>query len=515
MKNSFLIIRFLLLGIFMTVFSQACTDLEEEIYSEVTPDKFFQSEEEFVSALGNAYTRLGGYGGNGGHFALQEVTTDEIVVPTRGQDWDDGGHWRRLHRHEYTYDDPEVNGGWNFCYSGINTCNRLIYQITELGTEGGDAYIAELKVLRALFYYWLLDLYGNVPIVTEFDVPADYAPATSTRQEVYDFVEQEILDNMDLLTQDVGGATYGRVNYYTAQAILAKLYLNAEVYTGEAQWAQAIAAADEIINSENFNLAPAYSDNFVTDNSGSPEFIFAIPFDAVFFRGFQLHMASLHIGHHLTYNLTAQPWNGFCSLQEFYDSYEDEDSRKENNFIVGPQYTSSGERLIDNGAEPNDPDGPPVTITPEINELAPQALRQAGARIGKWEIAMGSTDHLSNDKAVFRYAEILLIKAEALFRQGETGGEALRLVNLIRDRAGVDPFTVLTKENLLAERGREMFAEHTRRSDLIRFGRYGDAWQFKPASPSEHLLLFPIPRGQLEANRNLKQNPGYSGGNGG
>lgn len=513
MKKQFLNIRIFLVGLFIVAFSQSCTDLEEEIYSEVTPERFFQSEAEFVSALGNAYTRLSGYA-TGDVFSLQEVTTDEIVVPTRGQDWDDGGHWRRLHRHEYIFEDPVIGGGWNFCYGGINTCNRLIFQFNDLGVEGADKFIAELKVLRALFYYWLLDLYGNVPIVTEFDVPADFAPENSSRQEVYDFVEQEVLENMDQLTDEVGGSAYGRVNYYTAQAILARLYLNAEVYTGTPQWAKAVAATDAIINAEKFSLAPDYFDNFETNNENSPEFIFAIPYDEVFFQGFVLPMQTLHYLSAETYNLQAQPWNGFCSLQEFYESYEDDDVRKES-FIVGPQFSSTGERLIDNGAEPSDPDGPPLTYTPEINELAPQAWRQAGARIGKWEFAMGSTMNLSNDRAVFRYGEILLIKAEALFRQGDTGGEALRLVNLLRERAGVDPFTALTDENILAERGREMFAEHTRRSDLIRFGRYNDAWQFKPADPSPHLRIFPIPRGQLDANKNLVQNPGYAGGGGG
>lgn len=515
MNRPFLIIRILLVGTFVTVFSQSCTDLEEEIYSEVTPETFFQSEAEFVSALGNAYTQLRGYGGNGNVFSLQGVTSDEMVVPTRGQDWDDGGHWRRLHTHEYIFEDPIIGGGWSFCYGGINTCNRLIFQFEQLEVEGADAFIAELKVLRALYYYWLLDLYGNVPLVTEFDVPADFAPANNSRQEVYNFIEKEIMDNVGMLKDEVGGSAYGRINKYTAHAILAKLYLNAQVYIGTPKWAETVAYTDSIINSEKYALAPDYADNFVTNNEGSPEFIFAIPYDEVFFQGFNVPMMTLHYLSQRTYNLTAQPWNGFCSMQEFYESYEDTDVRKENNFIVGPQFSASGERLIDNGAEASDPDGPPLTFTPEINELGPQAWRQAGARIGKWEFALGATPNLSNDLAVFRYADILLMKAEALFRQGDTGGEALRLVNLIRERAGVAPFTALTEDDLLAERGREMFAEHTRRSDLIRFGRYNEAWQFKPADPSTHVNIFPIPRGQLDANKNLVQNPGYAGGGGG
>lgn len=514
MKKITYIIKVFSLGLLATVFSQACTDLEEEIYSEVTPDQFFQTEGEFVSALGNAYTQLNSIGGNGNIFSLQSVTSDEMVVPTRGQDWDDGGTWRRLHTHEYTYENDIVNNSWTFCYGGISTCNRLIFQFNELGVEGAEEFIAELRALRAMYYYWLLDLYGNVPLVTDFDVPADFAPSNNSRQEVFNFVEQELMETMGLLTQEVGGSAYGRVNYYTAQAILAKLYLNAEVFTGTPQLEKGIAAADEIINSGLYSLAPDYFDNFVTNNSNSPEFIFAIPYDEVFQQGFVLPMMTLHYASQATYNLTAQPWNGFASLQEFYDSYEDTDARKQN-FLVGPQFSSSGERLLDNGAEASDPDGPPLTYTPEINELGPQALRQAGVRIGKWEYALGSTQNLNNDLALLRYSDIILMKAEMLFRQGQTGGEALTLVNQIRERAGVAPFTELTEDNLLAERGREMFAEYSRRSDLIRFGRYNEAWQFHPADPSSHVNIFPVPRAQIESNRNLTQNPGYPGGSGG
>jgi hypothetical protein len=508
MKKS--IIKFSITGLLAVLITPACTDLDETIYSEVTPDQFFQSDEEFVSALGAAYTPLYGYAGTGSIYPLQEVSSDELVVPTRGQDWDDGGHWRRLHQHTYQWEDPTINGGWTFCYSGINTSNRLIFQFEELGVEGADEFIAELRALRALYYFWLLDLYGNVPIVTEFDVPQDFAPENNTRQEVFNFVETELMETMDLLTRDSGGPAYGRVNYWTAKTILAKMYLNADVYIGQNRLDDALAAVNEIINSGNYSLAVDYYDNFSVDNSSSPEFIFAIPYDEVFAQGFQLHMASLSYLNQNTYNLQAQPWNGFASLQEFYQSYDDDDVRKQN-FLVGPQFSSTGERLIDTGASPNDPDGPPLTFTPEINELGPQAFRQAGVRIGKWEIEQGATAHLSNDFAVFRYADILLMKAEILFRQGQTGGEALALVNQLRERAGVASFDALTEDVLLAERGRELFSEHSRRTDLIRFGRYNEAWQFKPVDPSNHVNIFPIPRPQLESNPNLRQNPGYTG----
>ncbi|MDQ3534126.1 MAG: RagB/SusD family nutrient uptake outer membrane protein, partial [Bacteroidota bacterium] len=466
-----------------------------------------------------AYTHLYSYGGNGTIFPLQEVTTDEMVVPTRGNDWEDGGNWRRLHTQTYTVEDDRVVGGWNFVFGGVNNCNRLIFQFEELGTPEAEAFIAELKVLRALFYYWGMDMYGNIPIVDRFDVEPGFLPTTKSRQEVYNFVESEILANIDVLPRETGVSTYGRINYYVAQTILAKLYLNSEVYIGTPQWEKANAACDVIINSGAYGLTTGYFENFITQNRGSREFIFAIPYDEVFATGFNLPMITLHYGSQQTYNLTAQPWNGFCSLQEFYESFEDNDIRK-NSFIVGPQFTAGGEPVMDPGYEapnaddpgrPVDPDGPHLNFTPEINELFPRAIRQAGARIGKWEFAIGATPDLSNDFAIFRYADVLMMKAEALWRMNPGNTEALGLVNEIRERAGVDPFDALSAENILAERGREFFSEVHRRTDLIRFGRYNDPWWEKPQTPP-HVNIFPVPRAQRDANPNLRQNPGYPGG---
>ena len=479
-----------------------CADLEEELFSEVTNDNFYQTEEDFISALGVAYTNL--YGIFDNYFALQEVTSDEIIVPQRGQDWADNGAWARLHQHTYTLLDPAIGGGWTFCFQGINACNRLIETFQEAGDQvaGSAKFVSELKVLRGLYYYMLLDLYGNVPIVENFTVPVDFAPTNNSRQEVFDFIEQDIKANMDALDTDLSLANYGRMTQWSARAILAKLYLNAEVYTGTARWQDAIAECDAIINSGKYSIEENYFDNFDTDNNNSLENVLAIPFDPQFAGGMTPHMRSLHYANQETYNLTAQPWNGFCSLQEFYDSYEDGDVRKAN-LLEGQQFSASGEPLTDPGA-----DNAPIVFTPEVNELAPNARRDAGTRIGKFEIALGATQNLDNDYPIFRFGDIILMKAEALFRQGQTGGEALALVNQIRERASVAPLAQLTEDDLLAERGREMFAESYRRQDLIRFGKYTGEWKFKSTSP-EYVTIFPIPRDQLNSNANLNQNPGY------
>jgi hypothetical protein len=331
---------------------------------------------------------------------------------------------------------------------------------------------------------------------------------------------------------------------WTALTIRAKLYLNAQVYTGTAKWAEAAADAKTIIDGGLYNLEANYKDNFAVNNGGSGENIFVYPYDKVFAGGFNWPMMTLHYASQTVYNFTDQPWNGYSVVEEFYNSYVDPvqnpgpqgpvwkglavdanndrvpddmgtvDSRL-SNFVVGPQYKPDGTKAIDpafegEGSAQPDPDGTALNFTPRINQLQPNAWRQGGARIGKYAYEMGGTANMSNDFVVFRYADVLLTRAEALWRQNAASTEALALVNQIRTRADVTPFTSLTADNILAERGREMFAEMTRRQDLIRFGRFGNAWGFKAADPAgTKLLVFPIPKQQLDANSKLTQNPGY------
>ena len=472
MKRSILLLKVLLVGLFVTVFNQSCTNLDEELYSEVTADNFFQNEEQFVAALAEAYTRMQNYASND-PYSLDEVSTDEMVVPTRGQDWDDGGDWRRFHLHSWTTENGGMNGAWSFGFQGVNTCNRLIAQFQSLVDEGAvpqadaDAFIAELKAMRGFYYWKLIDWFGDVPLVLDF-ANAEASPSRTARATVFNTIVDELEVEVPKLSDAVDASTYGRMNRYAGYALLANMYLNAEVYTGTPMWEEASAAADQIINSGKYTLETDYFANFTVNNSGSSELIFAIPYDQVFFAEFNLVMRTLHYGSQDTYNLTAQPWNGYCSLEEFYNSYQDGDRRKgepgtldgpytgRGNFLAGYQYKSDGSPVTDAGFEqPNesrtpepllgDPDPTPAWLNfgnigtgrPQIHELGPQALRQDGVRIGKWEFEMGGTNNMSNDRSVFRYGHILLIKAEAEWRQ-QNESEALQYVNQIRDRAGLN-----------------------------------------------------------------------------
>ncbi len=281
---------------------------------------------------------------------------------------------------------------------------------------------------------------------------------------------------------------------------------------------------------------PNYVDNFKRDNIGSTEFIWAVPYNGVKAGGNNIVMMTLSYLNQTAYKINAQPWNGFATTAEFYKSYIDPVQnpgpqgdvvglsplgtevtgtldKRLSNFLTGPQYDADGTtRLLDGGADLTDPDGPPLTFTPYINELFPNAWRQSGARIGKYQFYSGILQNADNDFPIFRYADVLLMKAEAVARKNANWSDAttLAIINQIRTvHGGVDPLPSLTAESFLAERGREMFAETIRRTDMIRFGVFNRAFEWHSADADSHWNLFPIPASQINANPNLVQNPGY------
>lgn len=545
MKNRFFR-KIMLVGLSMSFVTLSCTDLDEELYSTVTADNFFKTDDEFIAALGAAYSSFGGLGNHSGLWSTNELVSDELIITTKGGDWYDGGVLQQLHKHEYTPDNSFFNNTWTFLYGGVNTANRLISQFEDLkaaGNEDAEAFIAELRAIRALWYYWIMDGFARGPLVTDFK--STETPGNATRQQLYDFIESELNEILPLLPTAKDATTYGRMTRWAALSIRAKLYLNAEVYTGTQQWAKAAADAKEIIDGTKFNLESVYADNFAVNNSGSAENILVYPYDKVFSTGFNWPMMTLHYASQTVFNLTQQPWNGYAVVEEFYNSYSDPvtnpgpqgpvwkglapdvnedkvaddigtlDSRL-SNFLVGPQYKPNGDPAVDPAFENEtapfpDPDGTRLVFTPKINEIGPNSWRQGGARIGKYKYEQGGTDNMSNDFVIFRYADILLTRAEALWRLSPGDAEALTLVNQVRTRAKVDPFGALDADKLLAERGREMFAEMTRRQDLIRFGKFSSAWGFKAAKPESDTkyAIFPIPKQQIDINSKLTQNPGY------
>ena len=489
----------------------ACTNLEEELKDTFTEDfdpinpGLGQSENVNKATpsdgLGGAFGRLrNGSANHGNYFSVVEISSDEAVITQKGGDWFDGGIWLDMHKHVWQVTHPALNGMWNDNYGGISECNRLIQENT-VGAEG----IAQLRTLRALYYWRLMDAFGRIKLVT---VPNVDAPQAS-RLQAFEFIESELLAAIPNLRD--GRPEYGRVSKGGAYALLARLYLNAEVYAGAPRWQDAIDAADAVINSGAYSLSSDYASVFAPDNIENVEQIWVIPYDEGTAGGMNFAQMTLHYPSQLTYRLQAQPWNGYSTLEEFYNSYEAADARRANNFIVGPQTDLQGNPILDLAFDPADPDGAVINYTPAINELAPSGSRQAGARMGKYSFKIGQRPDMDNDYVLFRYGDVLLMKAEAIARLNGNWSEpsALTLVNQLRSRAGVAAFSSMTADQFLAERGREMFQESVRRTDLIRFNKWGVAWWEKPASAAFR-TIFPIPNDQIQAAAGtLTQNAGY------
>ena len=503
-----------IIGLMGLLILLSCTDLDPKLYSELTPDTKFTSTDANLGALLQNYTNLDRYV-NDAIWPMQELTSATSVAAAKFGPWDDGGVWARLHRHEWQSTFFVFNNAWGMGFSGIAGCNRTIDELTIRG--GQEAGIAEMRALRAVFYWLMIDLFGDVPLETSF-VNGKPNPSRVARTQVYQFIVDELneLISSGLLSETSGASYYGRMNKWSALALLTKVYLNAGTYSGTTQWSLAAETAKKIIDDGPFILEPDYFSNFAIENRGSKENIFVIPYDKFDANGanFNMHMRTLHPLNRLTYNFTDGPWNGFTALEEFYDSYDGVDKRKDM-FIVGQQYDAAGNPLMDpnGGTEVDskgnkDPDGPPLIFTPFINELTPKAFSQSGARIGKFEFESGISVSAQNDFPIFRYADVLLMRAEALWRINNSSAEAVELVRQIRERAGLGIINPLTEDELREEILRELAFEAHARPTMLRFGTFDDArWEKGVSAPTKS--IFPIPEAQRNGNPNLGQNPGY------
>ncbi len=481
----------------------SCVDLEEPLFDRIPLENYPENDIQGALITGPIYEPMRGFVDDwGGWFFAQEVTSDELVFPTRHTDWDDGGKWRVLHDHSWTNTTEAISNMWRQYYQGIGEANRLLEQ---LGNESEDpsvmGTISKIKIMRAYYYYLLIDNYGDVPYVTSFS-DADEFPGKDPRADIWSGIVAEVEQSIPNLPASTSKTSVTRG---MAFSLLAKLYLNAEVYTGTPYWAEVEQACDSVMalgySLEIHPLAP-----FITENQFSSENIFEIPYDEDSYKSFTLHRRTLHYLNNLTYDLTVGPWNGCAVTEQHYNSYEDEDIRKVEGFLVGQQYTSSGAQIFDEVA------GVPLVLKPYIPALfidgsyTADEIRNSGARVVKFEIAMGAKADLSNDFPIFRLADAYLMKAEAMLRQNKSASEAVEYINPIRERANVDPWTAadLTLETLLEERGREMFFEGHRRQDMIRFGIFNNAWWEKPSTGPER-NTFPIPQWVIDSNPNLAE----------
>ncbi len=520
----------------------SCTNLDEKIYSDIAEDTYNYMPGDATKEVGAAYANLRRWTDAGAGLGIciaQAISTDEAVFPANGSGWDDGGNFRRMHQHKWTSTQEHVKRMWDVFYRGIVLCNNVISIISKdnfpyASNENKEQLIAETRALRAFYYWYVLDNFGDAPLVTE---PSGDMPAKATRKEIYDYVVKELKEISETLSPTKSNATYGRFNRWAAKALLANVYLNAEVYTGQAEWAACIKECDDIMASGLYVLDENYKDIFKTDNENSTESIFAIPFDDIYATGFNYHLASLHGANQKTYNLIGSPWGAgaYKGTPQFVDTYDPDDARLEATWMGGPQYASDGTELMGS----YDLMGKPLVF---VNKM-PDGIftsEAEGLRWLKYEVAMGSKSSLNNDYVLFRLAQVYLMKAECLLRTNKAD-DAAGLVTEVRKRAFKDnpekakvtgaqlqePSSykygnvkdyILTPQatkypeqfgRFYDELGWELSGETYRRRDMIRFGHYTKAAWLSHSPSEDYRVLYPIPQDIVDSNLNLEQNPNY------
>ncbi len=478
-----------------------CTNVDEKVYDKYVADDFYGTPEGSDVALAAVYAQVGGNwngvgyaGADNGWYDLNCMSADEQVIPHRNT-----GDWQldfaRVYKHEWLPTDLMVNNTWNWLYKSIFNANLAVAQLE--GSNAEASKIAEAKVLRAFFYYLLIDDFGSVPFYTENNITVDQIPQAS-RTEVYDFIVSELTENVDQLSPTKGGNYYGRFNKWAGYALLAKVYLNAGVYTGTPKWAECLAACDKV--SEGGFSLHASGANASSPNGNKYFELFGdvLPEDETILSMYAtVNIVSRNVyavrslfGAHAQTLFGYSGWNGTIVPKDFYQKFTDNDIRK-TQFLAGVQ-----------------PGGYNYTV--DVSSLDnPGAPPQAGVRGLKFYPA-GETDGggASNDFPMYRYADILLMKAECNVQLGNPAA-AKPFVDAIRERAGLAALTANpTLDDIYNERGFELNWEGHRRQDMIRFGKFLNANLFRGASP-EYRKLFPIPTSALDANRGLQQNPGY------
>jgi len=492
----------------------SCTDLEEEFRSSLEEgDKISPSE-----LLVSAYSTLNGPYQQGDRWCMQELSSDEAIAPTRGGDWDDNGRHRALHLHTWNADNDYLSA----CFESLGSA---IYQSSNvLRNNPTTQEEAEARFIRALALFDMIDLWG-VAVYRDDLESFRIDPIIYDADDGLDFIIREI--NEIISDLPASGPAYV-ANQNAARTLLMKVYLNRGAFIdrenpsfSDQDMNKVIELADQI---EGYEISEPghYFDNFAPDNDEkSTENIFTL-YNKEGDRGGSVQNTYNTIAH---YNMNPGGWNGWATLGSFYDKFEAEDERlgfyyrypafnrpnpaeaKTVGLLIGQQYDlNSGEPLM-----ARNPSNAPLVFTHDITiRTSGSTLETAGIRVLKYAYDYASASgQKNNDWVVFRYADVLLMKAEAILRSGGTESEALQIVNSIRKNRNASELQSLSLDELLDERGREFYWEGWRRQDLIRFGKFLDSWETKPETGTPKELVYAIPSNQLAVNASLKQNPGY------
>ena len=491
--------------------------------------------------IGGATDGQGLQGTCRGIYDLQTFGSDEAMIPTRGTDWYDGGIWQELYRHDWTPGHPMLGNAWSYLYKVITLCNRSLELLEShqhlLDEVQYVEYTAEVRALRAIYYWYLMDLFGRIPIITTSKTSLSQLQQMP-RSQIFKFVcteLQQVCPNLHHENSARPGDYYGRVTYHVACFVLAKLMLNAEVYLdnnwtdgdhpdgsaltisvdGETMnaWEATIYYCNQLENAD-YELEELYSSNFEVHNENSNENIWVIPMDKdLYYNEMQYFFRSWHYRHAAAYGFTGE--NGACATKRTLEIFKygtwSEDPRFLLNYYDGIVFDNDRKIVRDRNGEVFE--YKPWEVELDLSDSP--YLETAGARMNKYVVDRNATKNgklMDNDIVLFRLADVLLMHAEALLRNGQAE-EGQDYFNAVRGRVDA-PEKPLTLQNLLDERLLELCWEGWRRQDLIRFGQYeslfmGDQWDAKVDERDGHTTVFPIPGGMINFNPNLTQNPGY------
>lgn len=498
----------------IAMFAIGCTDLAVE----ETDSLVVETDEGFLGldpadALNASYGDLRSFGTTQADvYALAEVTSDELLVPTRGVDWGDNGTWRALHLQNWTPTHNFILNAWNQLNGNVFRTNQALHEKTNPNAQQA----AEAKFLRAFNMYWILDFWGQAPF-READEGVEVTPRVFNAQQTFDFIIKDLTEALPVLPAlGPGAANALQANKANANFLLAKMYLNKHIFLGTGTAAEAdmqkVVEHVDAITALGFDIKDEYFDIFNrNERDNNPELIL-----------WTTAAPAWRIWHGLHYNQKSPTnmgggWNGFSTTSEFYSLFEGDPgvngNLEENNqeerrgfvrkdgigygFLIGQQYGLDGEALQDRSSTP-------LVYTPDFPNGLTGNNEKNGIRIIKYHPDVTTWEGYY---ILMRYSDAHLMKAEALARMGDMPA-ALALVNELRALREATPLATLELNDILDERGRELYIEGWRRNDQIRFGTFTEAHELKPAT-EEFRRLFPIPATALTTNPDLVQNEGY------
>ncbi len=527
-----------------------CTKLDVKVESQYVSSNFPVTARDYAAIIGPIYSQLSSkYAIE--YFRMQELSTDELILPGRDGNYDDGGQYRQHHHHTWTKDHSNVKDVWEWGFGGINTCNRILNIVNQSPTPATDpaklSALAEVKAMRGFFYFLMMDIYGNVPIVDSF--PVSDLPSTKSRADVFKFIEKEIKAVVSVLPSKSGAnavSTYGHPTQGMAYALLAKMYINSEAYTGTPRYADAVAMCDSVIANKAYVLDANWASIFAPDNGPQiTETVFAIPYDPLLIPGQQFTRHGIMAYLYPKYSVPSNLSISMSTTPAFYARFNLPGDVRTNSWLVGRQYNNDGTpftltlkaKTLDASYPGADKDTVwQMDITKDIimkgtkpfdvgNDYLARCMGIRSVKYFPDPATTAATRMSGNDVPVFRLADIYLMKAEAILRGGPistVNGELqtpLLLVNKVRARAKAQLALSIDLPGMLDERARELSWEEWRRNDLIRFGQFeveypipGDlavSGYVPGMDKSTFRRIFPVPASELKLNPKLTQNPGY------